>query len=315
MTNKGRDMYQIYRTPTSLLDPSFRTNKFRPVKNDKSDRKPAFLGQKVKYLPIRATDLVTLRPNEVKTVVHELNGLYDFSKSGAGNYVLLPYEVVQVLDSSGRPQLMKYSSPPRAEIVIQSLLWSNAAPGQLVLGASNYSAPAQMVVNNCNDQQNGVIDTAALKAATMVKDGFDHITLRYSNWSDRLLKWFGLRSDDQADRIRFTLTRLRNQNFRQYTYDCRCNDVGTFAYVDPERSGYINICPSFWTAPDQGLNSKGNSSEKKSGIIVHEASHYVAIADTEDVVYGTADAQTLAREWREWAVRNADNFEYFVEDA
>jgi hypothetical protein len=56
----------------------------------------------------------------------------------------------------------------------------------------------------------------------------------------------------------------------------RC-DSSYYAYVYPNRPYEIFLCNAFWSAPATGTDSK-------MGTIVHEMSHFIATADTDDNV-------------------------------
>lgn len=73
------------------------------------------------------------------------------------------------------------------------------------------------------------------------------------------------------------------------------------------RFGNVYLCASFWRANVTGSDSKG-------GTIVHEATHFLDIAGTEDIVYGQKASQELAKSEPDTAVQNADSHEYFVEN-
>ncbi|EEC00003.1 hypothetical protein MPER_00162, partial [Moniliophthora perniciosa FA553] len=71
------------------------------------------------------------------------------------------------------------------------------------------------------------------------------------------------------------------------TYDCTCTDSGTYAYVYPDDFGVIYLCGAFWAAPNTGTDSR-------AGTLIHESSHFTAIAGTDDIVYGQSGARSLA---------------------
>lgn len=52
----------------------------------------------------------------------------------------------------------------------------------------------------------------------------------------------------------------------------------------------------------------------QAGTLVHEGSHFVATAGTTDFAYGRTECQQLARANPNQAIRNADSYEYFVEN-
>lgn len=51
------------------------------------------------------------------------------------------------------------------------------------------------------------------------------------------------------------------------------------------------------------------------GILVHEASHFKANGGTKDYVYGMEKCKRMARNNPDNAVNNADNYEYFAQNA
>jgi hypothetical protein len=81
--------------------------------------------------------------------------------------------------------------------------------------------------------------------------------------------------------------------------------AGWFAYTYQDVQA-VWLCGAFWSAPATGIDSQ-------AGTLVHEMSH--AVGHTSDHQYGTANAQNLANTNPDQAVDNADNFEYFAENA
>ncbi|KAG8681147.1 hypothetical protein FRC08_015815, partial [Ceratobasidium sp. 394] len=232
-----------------------------PRKKSDPEIRPVFKGRKRKYAPSSAAahrKVVTLGPKGQTTVIHDLVGLYDFSQSGTGVYVLLPEQFVQILDSREQEQLVTYRSQPRAEITISTLNLLDDNSSQFAIQKSNHSARAQMANRNCNANQNAQIDQAALKAKDLVRLAYQHVDTYYYKWSPRLTTWFGPRgrTEAQAIRVKATINGLYNQNFRTYTYDCGCPDQDTFAYVYPTVPSVVYLCPLFWTAPLEGVDSQ-----------------------------------------------------------
>ena len=79
----------------------------------------------------------------------------------------------------------------------------------------------------------------------------------------------------------------------------------------------INLCPSFFAMPGvAGIVAGGVSFETgtREGTIIHEVSHFEAVAATGDHCYGRSDCAVMARRDPGLAVRNADSYQYFVED-
>ncbi|KZV67402.1 zincin, partial [Peniophora sp. CONT] len=83
------------------------------------------------------------------------------------------------------------------------------------------------------------------------------------------------------------------------TYDCTCDESGTYAYVYADEPGYVYLCPVFWDAPATGTDSQ-------AGTIVHEQSHFTVNGGTSDHVYGQSAAKSLASSNPSQAIDNAE---------
>ncbi len=54
--------------------------------------------------------------------------------------------------------------------------------------------------------------------------------------------------------------------------------------------------------------------DSKAGTLVHEMSHFTAVAGTDDHAYGQTNAKSLAISNPDLALNNADSHEYFAEN-
>lgn len=52
--------------------------------------------------------------------------------------------------------------------------------------------------------------------------------------------------------------------------------------------------------------------QAKSGVLIHEASHFKSIGCCEDLAHGVADSQSLAKKEPAHAIYNADNHRFFA---
>ena len=80
-----------------------------------------------------------------------------------------------------------------------------------------------------------------------------------------------------------------------------------FAYVHPGDLTKINLGLAFFNAPATGQDSK-------LGAIIHEVTHFFLTGNTDDVRYGRDDCLKLAVDDPDSALKNADSYEYFIED-
>ncbi|MCG8455890.1 MAG: M35 family metallo-endopeptidase, partial [Holophagales bacterium] len=120
--------------------------------------------------------------------------------------------------------------------------------------------------------------------------------------------WFGKYKSRRFSIVETNFTSIRDAARDQtVTFDCGC-DEDYYAYVYPSFPYEIWLCNDFWTAPMNGTDSK-------AGTLVHELSHFYVVAGTDDVVYGTTACKALAQSTPTKAIRNADSYEYFAENA
>lgn len=124
-------------------------------------------------------------------------------------------------------------------------------------------------------------------------------------------KWFGTASAEAREQIyqRIRILTLLNQeysvgNFRRVDPSRR----GLFAFVKPADPSRIFVDKAFVLAPLTGENSR-------PGTLTHEMSHFVMAGGTKDIAYGINNCKRLARKHPVLALANADNFEFFVENA
>lgn len=155
----------------------------------------------------------------------------------------------------------------------------------------------------CTAEQAAVIEAAFVTAERRVRRALELLDAEPS--MPEVTRWFG---DAPVKAVRMRLALIHGALTRHRPGDMACNvpracEGAIVAYAIPA-TGAMGFCQRFFRMPERGLDSR-------FGTVVHELSHVVA--DTEDFVYGPRRAEALARENGGLAVRNADNFQYFVE--
>lgn len=89
--------------------------------------------------------------------------------------------------------------------------------------------------------------------------------------------------------------------------DCKCKKPSVYAHVYPNQPYKIYLCGAFWSAPLADTDSRG-------GTLIHEMTHFTAVAGTDDCAYGQTAAANLAATDPVKALDNADSHEYFAEN-
>lgn len=139
---------------------------------------------------------------------------------------------------------------------------------------------------------------------------------------DRYTWWFGAFLTGRYDSAKLNFSKIDTAmdiNNGDITVHCDCDPryASAYAYVDPTNHYKIYVCNAFWAAPPTGTDSR-------AGTLIHEMSHFVVVADTNDWVYGQSGAHSLAtsnpnrtsgnRAVLPIVVGNADSHEYFAEN-
>jgi hypothetical protein len=127
--------------------------------------------------------------------------------------------------------------------------------------------------------------------------------------SPRYNAWFGAYSVSRYNQVVSNFTAidqaLENETLQ---FNCDCTKPGVFAFVYAHLPYSITLCPMFWSA-------SANGEDSKAGTIIHELSHFTVLGGTDDHVYGQESARVLAISNPELVVTNAENYEYFAENA
>jgi peptidyl-Lys metalloendopeptidase len=189
----------------------------------------------------------------------------------------------------------------------------------LVLSLCLSAAPvAAETYPGCSAEETRVIAQAlrsakdlTLKAAAQVGDTADY------------QRWFGEYTPARAEEVRESLkaivTAIRGGGVTarcERVVDGGCN-AGEYAWVYSDEPYLMHICPQFFTLPVlQTLEPGTRRSEygTREGTIVHELSHFLRVAGTEDHCYSRAECSRMARNDTRRAIENADSYQYFTED-
>lgn len=165
----------------------------------------------------------------------------------------------------------------------------------------------------CNDVQTLIVKDALLKAQNALKVvttelGNDQIDLA------RYTKWFGAPSSDSITKVKEVYSKaLAFSSFQRFwcplssTMDLPWNVNEAAAVLPDDDPLAIYFAIPFFSLNDQGPDSR-------AGTIVHELTHQKTVGSTSDHAYGQPAAKKLASQEPGKARRNADNYQYYLED-
>jgi peptidyl-Lys metalloendopeptidase len=160
-----------------------------------------------------------------------------------------------------------------------------------------------MSSSECSSSQISELEWAFVYAYLYTEDSIDHI------WNERVTErtttWFG--SDPNLLYIINTYWKIKSaMEDKDINFKCDCTS-SAYAYVIKNKPYIVHPCNAFWSAPYIGTDSK-------AGTIIHELSHFDAIASTDDWAYGHTACMNLAKNDPDKARDNADSYEYFAEN-
>ncbi|KAF8235029.1 peptidyl-Lys metalloendopeptidase [Tricholoma matsutake] len=294
ITNTGTETLKLLNDPLSPLSKL-------PAKTftiaDARGHSPAFVGIRAKYVPSTAIAagqdaLTILHPGQSINVNHDLSEAYNFTLTSEGAYTIEARNLFYVVDAYNKA----------------STLYANTAGAHItkLFGKLAVARPAvsrRMKYTSCTPSQQLQLVTAASQAQTYANTSSSYASTHTSN-TTRYTTWFG----PYTNNIAAHFSKLNDNTYSSYNYDCSCTDRSTYAYVYPDEFGTVTLCGAFWSAPMLGTDSKG-------GTLIHESSHFTANGGTEDYAYGQSACKELARINSSAAINNADSHEYFAENS
>ncbi len=181
-----------------------------------------------------------------------------------------------------------------------------------------FAAPVLADYRNCNAQQQSDIEKARVNAF----DALSAATVQITPQNGAYRTWFGRWNAVDAKFVRATISALKNHiRTSKITFVCESRgsgscEGGTYAFVYPNDSGTIYLCPPYFELPslsDATFLEVFNSGTR-GGTIIHEMSHYDEVGDTADHCYNRDSCGDFARISPNRAAHNADSFQYFAED-
>ncbi|KAH7099715.1 deuterolysin M35 metalloprotease [Auriculariales sp. MPI-PUGE-AT-0066] len=290
LTNVGDEAAKLLNEPNTVLS-KMETNTFAIANVE--GMTPKFVGKIVKYVPTVNGEATTLAPGESVTVSHDLSSAYDFRRTGAGDYSFeTSSSAFTLVTESGLQTIFAETEAHEAKLA-----------GELYKPIQQVSKRA--TYTSCTSARQTSIAAAIPGAQSYVANAYAYL-VNHTATSTRYTTWFGTWTSARRTTVLTHYSNLNSRAYSGYTYDCSCTD-SAYAYTYASTTGQMWFCNAYWSAPTTGTDSK-------AGTMVHESTHWSAIAGTGDYAYGQSAAKSLAISSPAQAVQNADSHEYFAEN-
>jgi peptidyl-Lys metalloendopeptidase len=255
-----------------------------------------FIGPHYKRAAPVSDDFVSLAPGKSVTREVDLTNFYDMSKSA-------DYGVryaIDVMLAGAKEAVTLESNEVNLWIEGRAIVQEKPTPD------STSSFTSSVSFSKCTTDQQGIV-LQGLGAASAMADGASLYLGGSPSGTPRYTTWFGAYSSNGWGTAKTHFTAIKGAiDTKPLNFDCGCKKK-YYAYVYPNQPYNIYLCSVFWSAPVSGTDSKG-------GTIIHEMSHFTAVAGTDDWVYGQSGAKSLAISDPTKALNNADSHEYFAEN-
>ncbi|CCO37507.1 deuterolysin M35 metalloprotease [Rhizoctonia solani AG-1 IB] len=304
LNNTGSDTLTLLNDPRSVLSP-LPTGTFT-LTNGKGS--PEFIGIRVKYSPDKVAkegnpaSFTVLAPGESREVVHDLFGVYNFTRTGPGKYSIMAFDTFDHFDLSGNLATLRATSQPSTLEITGNLI------PQASLQIRSSALKSRQIFakfEDCSDPQQGDIKKVIPIAEASITESLSWFNTHMRE-TQRYTSWFGAHNLERFGIAKRSFQRIQGKSM-QSTYNCSCNVEDAYAYVYPNGPYTVYLCPAFWRAPDEGADSK-------AGTLIHEQTHFTVNGGAEDIAYGREGCRGLATSDPDKAVQNADNYEYFAEN-
>ncbi|TFK74717.1 deuterolysin M35 metalloprotease [Pluteus cervinus] len=294
LTNTGDETLRVVNDPRSPLS-NIPTDTFN-IQNAEG-AKPEFIGIITKYSPeygIKHGDYIILAPGQSTAIEHDLFEGYNFTSSGPGAYTIEASNLFYLADSTNK------LTPTYA----LTNVYATHISGSLVV-VRPVPFVKRSTFNNCGSTEQDIVNVSITAAQTYVSNALDYLQSHNSS-TTRYKTWFGEYTAARHSTLVSSFSKIKTSNFSSYTYDCSCLD-NRYAWVTPSQTGVIHLCNAFFEAHTTGTDSR-------AGALVHEASHFTAFAGTVDWASGQEFCKELATDDPDYAINNADNYQYFAEN-
>lgn len=338
LRNTGNEPVSVLKWNTPFVLSGGRLPKPLFVVKDEQGREIGYRGTYVNFAGVTMDAFIVLAPGEVRR--KELDLIQEYRYGNGGNF-----EVTYTLNLDQSPDPFMTSEAERRAFhpASQKQIQSNAVTIQI---AGPVDSLAKVQANEddlvCSPHQRNVISGAQFAATRPVIAARDFMFFQFKpqlgddgryhyvfESHPRYTRWFGSHDPSESSfgdpgwgggntaQVYESLDALASRLLRARRGDgslvakCGCPgfDPRTAAHPVVDTTYVMYFCQRFFELPVEDPYAS------QVGVLAHEYSHYNDIfPGRADYVYGRQNAEKLATDDPFKAVRNADNFEYFILD-
>lgn len=274
------------------------------VVRHKGDKAVRYIGPLAKRGDPTAREYFVIPPGRAVRKVLDLSEAYEIREAGGYTVQLRTF-----IHDYGResPKILARRRQPKVFYTESNIARFELLRKRRSRRAAEAKLPA---FAGCSPEQEQILRLSVWKAQDIALDALGMLNSTAAGdrpESKRYVHWFGaysaVRYDTAVAHFEDIALALANE---EISFNC-VDNYRFYAYVIPNKPYEITICNKFWNAPLTETDSQ-------SGTIIHEVSHFIVVADTDDHVYTQEKCELLALGDPKKAIRNADSHEYFAEN-
>ena len=265
----------------------------------------AYTGRVIKRMKAKDSDYLLLESGMSEKLTINLSKYYEMNKGGEYSVEFDGTFKYRILDTN-ETKILNISKEETPHI---KLFFSPSS-----LQKRTFSSKKKAEFQGCSQNDIKVLKVAHTDAVTMSKEAsnaMNHAGKKTS--AERYTTWFG-KADSKRQKIvtkgfNKIYDAFENKDISFNCGTCRKDEgyEGLYAYVYPNSAYEVYLCGAFWKSSRTGTDTQ-------AGTLIHEVSHFTAVAGTDDFAYGQEDAKSLAKKSPDKAVNNAENYDYFAEN-
>lgn len=331
IANTGDKPVSIMKWDTPFVESGGRLPRSMFEVRDEAGNEVPYRGTWVNLGPLTVASFKTIYPGEVLNKDIDLALEYRFQPNAA-------YRIKYVLPLDREPDPRVSPAAERATFVHP--VQPSASSGIVTISFDDFVSSVEKTTADddlkCDADQKNTIAHARLAMSHRLTAAESFMRARYVGTleggevhyvfkpHERYARWFGTHDDSEPEiysdgwglnnnaRVFETMVAtVKRALGAEQIFKCGCPGFGpeTPAHVEVDSTYTTYFCEKFFTLPE--FDAFGS----RVGTMAHEYTHFNAFyPGTADYGYGRELAEKFAKEDREKAVRNADNFEFFVTD-
>ena len=334
LRNTGDESVSVMKWDTPFVQSGGRLPKPIFIVSDLTGTPVEYQGTYVNFVQVTMDSYITIEPGQSLEKEIDLTHEYRFGNGGV-------FEVRYALDLTTRPDPYATTEGERERLRVTSQ--ARAESNTVTISIDGPVAPLahdRADGGDCDAVQKEQIARAHLRATGPVIAARDFMFNRYKpvlqedgvyhyvfEPQPRYAHWFGAHDPAESafgdpgwgegntaqvfETLDATVDRILKAGGGALIPRCGCPgfDPATAAHPETSTTYVMHFCDRFFELPIEDPRAS------QAGVIAHEYTHYNdAFPGRGDYLYGVENAEKLAKEnpWK--AVRNGDNFEYFIFD-